>query len=266
MTTTDPYARITELDTVTVEALAQRIATRAADVRQHRLWQEFLARVDHDNARVLEVGCGTGVITELIAARPGVIEAVGVDPSEGLIAHARRRAPSLHFDVADGRRLPYPDAAFDGVVFATTLCHVPHPELALREAHRVLRPRGSLLVYDGDYVTTTVALAAQDPLQRCVDAAIAAIVHDPRLVRRLPRLVEQAGFEAGDLRSHGHIEVDQPSYLISMIDFGADQLSAAGDIAVETAAALRQEARSRAANGRFFGHISYASLPAVRVP
>lgn len=93
---------------------------------------------------------------------------------------------------ADAR--PFGDHTFDGVVFATTLCHVPAPELPLVEARRVLRPGGYLLVYDGDCATATVAVDGHDPLQSCLAAAIGALVHDPWLVRRLTGLVRDAGF------------------------------------------------------------------------
>jgi ubiquinone/menaquinone biosynthesis C-methylase UbiE len=260
----DPYARAAELDEATVAALAERFEIRAADPRQHHLWRTFLGRAPHvPGAHVLEVGCGTGIITAKIAELPGVERAVGVDPSPGFVDRARRRAPALRFETADGRVLPFDDATFDGVVFATTLCHVPEPERALAEAHRVLRPGGYLLVYDGDYATTTVAVGEHDPLQQCVAAAIAALVHDPWLVRRLPRLLAEVGFDGADLHSHGYVEIDTPAYLPSMIDVGADTLAARGTITRPTADALKAEARHRAAGGWFFGHIAYASALAT---
>jgi len=257
----DPYARIAELDDATVAGLAERFDIRAADPRQHQLRQDFLARAPRiSGARVLEVGCGTGIITTKIAELPGVAQAVGVDPSPGFIARARHRTPKLHLQVADGRALPFDDATFDGVVFATTLCHVPGPELALAEARRVLRPTGYLLIYDGDYATTTVALGAHDPLQACVAAAIAALVHDPYLIRRLTGLIRAAGFDAGELRSHGYLDISPPAYLPSMINVGIDALTASGVLCAATAEALKAETRHRAETHRFFGHISYASL------
>lgn len=264
-TVTDPYARAADLDDATVAALAERFEIRAADPRQRRLWRDFLARAPLiPHARVVEVGCGTGIITEMIAELPGVAEAIGMDPCPGFVERARRRAPALRFEVADGRALPLPDGSVDGVLFATTLCHVPEPERALAEARRVLRPGGYLLVYDGDYATTTVALGPRDPLQVCVDATLAALVHDPWLVRRLVPTVRDAGFVPDELHSHGHVEVDSPDYLLSIVDVGADALSQAGGITAAMADALKAEARARRDAGRFFGHIAYASLLAHR--
>jgi SAM-dependent methyltransferase len=266
----DPYARIAGLDEATVAALADRIDLRAADPNQRRLWRDFLGRAPHrPAARVLEVGCGTGVITAMIADRPGVTEAVGVDPGAGFVARARRRCPGLRFEVADGRALPFAGESFDGVVFATTLCHIPEPERALAEARRVLRPDGYLLVYDGDYAATTVALGADDPLQSCVAAAISALVHDPWLMRRLRPMLTGAGFHPGEACSHGYLELDAPAYLPSLVAVGADALVARRVLAAEGGAAMQAEVRKRAADGRFFGHIAYFSVltgPAASPP
>lgn len=145
-------------------------------------------------------------------------------------------------------------------MLATTLCHVPDPGRALAEAHRVLRPGGFLLAYEGDYIAATVALAPHDPLQCCVDAAVSGLVHDPRLVRRLAPLVRQAGFTTDALVGHGYLDADSPTYTPSLVDVGADRLAAAGTITAATAAALKNETRARAAAGRYFGHIGYVSL------
>ena len=261
----DPYARSAELDETTATALARRFDVRAADPRQHQLWDQFLSRAPRiDHARVLEVGCGTGIITLKIADLPGVDEAVGIDPSTHFIAAARHRAPHLHFETADGRALPFADQSFDGVILATTLCHIPQPETALTEVHRVLRPGGYLLIYDGDYATTTVALHDHDPLQTCVHAAITKLVHDPWLIRRLPALVTAAGLRPGQMHGHSYLELDNPTYIPTLVEVGADHLTATGAITAITATALKNEANDRATNNRFFGHIAYASMLAIR--
>jgi SAM-dependent methyltransferase len=262
--TRDPWSVIGELDDETVTALAERIAARASDPRQHQLWADFLARADfEEGARVLEVGCGTGVITEKVAAIPGVAETVGIDPSAGLVARARNRAPALTFDVGDGQALPYDDETFDGVVFATTLCHVPDPVAALAEARRVLRPAGSLLVYEGDYNTATVGLAAHDPLQTCVAAGVARMVNDPWIVRHLASMVGGVGFDVGELRSHGYVE-EAATYMPALVAAGTTAMLESRTIAPALADALVAEASDRAESGRFFGHIAYASLTATR--
>ncbi len=271
---TDVYARITEVDSAVLERLASAQEVRAASTQHAAMRESYWSDIPFVDAarspearvleaRVLEVGCGTGAVTRALAAWPGVAEVVGADPSPAFLAKARNAASGLanvSFEEADGRSLPFPDADFDVVVFHTSLCHIPGPEAALKEAHRVLRPNGTLAVFDGDYATTTLAIAEDDPLQACADAAMAALVHDRWLIRRLPALVQGAGFGAAPLRSHGFVQTTEADYMLTIVDRGADALVGQGVVSSEAAQALKAEARRRIEAGTFFGHIAYASL------
>jgi ubiquinone/menaquinone biosynthesis C-methylase UbiE len=89
------------------------------------------------------VGCGQGPVARALASSPGVGEVVGIDPSPIFVEKAREQAAevaNLSFMEGDARAVPLEDRPFDVVIFHTTLCHVPRPELALVEAARVLRP------------------------------------------------------------------------------------------------------------------------------
>ncbi len=189
-----------------------------------------------------------------------------MDPSPVFVARARDLAGGLGgvtFKGADARALPLGDHSLDAVVFHTTLCHVPDPDVALREAVRVLRPRGYLMVFDGDYATATLATRAGDPLNVCADAFREHFVHDPWLVRRLPALVRAAGVEVERVRSHGYVEAAAPGFMLSSwVDLGADALVAAGRIGADAASELKAEARRRVAAGEYFGHIAYMSVVA----
>jgi SAM-dependent methyltransferase len=260
----DVYATISEAGPDVVAPLVEILEQRAADPQQRELREAYLTDIDFfAGARVVEVGCGPGPVSRALASRPG-IEVVGVDPSPLFIAKARELArdlPNLAFVEGDARALPFEDDSFDVLVFHTTLCHVPGPELALGEALRVLRRDGVLAVFDGDYATVTCALGDSDPLQACAEACVEYLVHDRWLVRRLPRIVREAGFEVGGLRSHGYVEAPSSGgYLLTIIDRGADTLLATGRAGAELAEALKAEARRRSDAGEFFGHISYASL------
>jgi ubiquinone/menaquinone biosynthesis C-methylase UbiE len=237
---------------------------------QAALRQSFLSRLPRrTGARVLEVGCGTGIVARDRSAIPGVSSVVGVDPSRQFIQRARalsRDDPVLRFEVGNGTALPSGDQQFDVAVFATTLCHVIDPRAALGEAFRVLVPGGTLLVFDGDYATATVARHRDDPLQACVTAAVTRLIHDPWLVRRLRTLVAAAGFVAPDLESHGYVESGTATYMSTLVDFGASALAQDATVSTELADALKAEARNRVASGTFFGHMAYASVLATRPP
>lgn len=190
---------------------------------------------------------------------------VGVDPVPSLLDRARELAadlPNVSFEEGDGRSLRFGEEAFDAVVFDSTLSHVPDPERALAEAYRVLRPKGWLGVFDGDYATTTIALGDHDPLQAFVDVMMANSVHDRWLVRRLPGLVRDCGFEIVRFRSHGFVETTEGQYMLTIVDRGADILRILGQIGDDMAAAVKAEARRRVSAGAFFGHIAYGSIAA----
>ncbi len=164
----DVWATFTELDAAMQQRLADVLETRGADPRQQAMRRAFLSDIPFpSDAHVLEVGCGTGVLTRVLARWPDVGAVVGVDVAPSLLDKARSLAADLSnvtFRDADGCALPFEDEAFDAVVFDSTLTHVPGPERALAEAWRVLRPSGWLAAFDGDYTTTTVAFRRPRPV------------------------------------------------------------------------------------------------------
>ena len=263
----DLYTTITEAAPAILESLMSVLERRAADPQLRSMLDTYLADAAiPQGARALEVGCGTGPVTRVLAAWPGVAEAVGVDPSPVFVSQARAlgvERPALTFEEADGQALPFASQTFDVVVFHTTLCHALRPDAMLHEAVRVLRPDGALAVFDGDYATGTLATGAGDPLDACAEAFRTHFVHDPWLVRRLPRLVQAAGAQIQRIRSYGYVEALEPGFMLfGWVDLGADALVAAGRIGADMATALKAEARRRVASGEYFGHIAYMSLVA----
>lgn len=98
----------------------------------------------------LDAGCGTGFLSFELAGRGHRV--TGVDFAPAMIAAARRkaaeRAASIRFEAADAERLPFTSASFDLVISRHLLWTLPHPEAALDEWIRVLRPGGRLVVVD----------------------------------------------------------------------------------------------------------------------
>ena len=97
--------------------------------------------------RVLDVGCGTGVVARAAARRVGPEgRVVGLDINPRMLAVARRVAPEIEWHHGDAGDLPFEDGAFDVVVSQFAAMFFPDPALAVREMWRVLAPRGRLAI------------------------------------------------------------------------------------------------------------------------
>lgn len=97
-----------------------------------------IAATGIDRPRVIEIGCGTGSYSEVLAALlPGAIEYRGIDYSDAMIARAKLHHPGRQFDVGDATRLPYDDRSFDVAFNGVALMHIIDYEAAIREAARV---------------------------------------------------------------------------------------------------------------------------------
>lgn len=96
------------------------------------------------NMDILELACGTGQLSFRLGSRVRLWEAT--DFSENMIAEAKKqgRSSRLHFSVQDATKLPYTEDSFDAVLISNALHIMPHPEKALEEIQRVLKPGGLL--------------------------------------------------------------------------------------------------------------------------
>jgi SAM-dependent methyltransferase len=106
-----------------------------------------------DGARVLDVGTGTGSVASTLAQAFPAGEIVGIDPSPGFIAYARRRARSsrLHFEVGDAQTLKLEDASFDHTMALLVMNFLPDHHQAIQEMRRVTRPGGVVSACVWDY-------------------------------------------------------------------------------------------------------------------
>ena len=127
-----------------------------------------------DGMRVLELACGTGVVTRrLRGALPESATLVATDLNEAMVSYAREAvpAPGIEWQTADAQALPFADASFDAVVCQFGIMFLPDTALGFAEAHRVLVPGGALLA------NAWLSLAS-NPVHASIDEAVAALYPD----------------------------------------------------------------------------------------
>ena len=138
-------------------------------------WSRLIARdfVDWLGAsagqRWLDVGCGTGALSQIILERAAPKLLVGIDPSDGFVAHARHVTGDTRADfrVGDAQALPVKDREFDTVVAGLVVNFVPDMAKAAAEMARVTRPGGTVAAYVWDYS------GEMQMMRRFWDAAVA---------------------------------------------------------------------------------------------
>ncbi len=153
-------------------------------------------------SRVLELGCGVGAQTVILARNSPGAEITSVDISPASIAAARAAVgregfANVAFRTADIFDLPFPQGSFDHVFICFVLEHLPRPEAALAVARGMLRPGGTLTVIEGDHGS-----AYFHPRNELSQRTVGCLVEvqragggDALIGRRLFPLITGAGFQ-----------------------------------------------------------------------
>ena len=192
---------------MSTQALTRSEVETAIERRGAEVYADFLRRHLRPYMVVLDCGCGKATIALGLAEAVPDGRVVGVDLDQGSLTVARRYAAAMKrrnlvFVAADGRRLPFLDAAFDAVLCHSVLETLGDPARVVAELRRVTKPGGLVGAASVDYGGIILGSEhAATPIrfyeirqQLCPAAGIA----EPNMGRRLRGLFEAAGFGSVD--------------------------------------------------------------------
>jgi SAM-dependent methyltransferase len=177
----------------------------------------------------LDVGCGTGALCQRILDSVAPAKVVGIDSSEGFVAHARAHVtdPRAAFRVGDARALPVGDGESDAAVSGLVLNFVPDQEKAVAEMRRAVRPGGTVAVYVWDYAGEMQlmrrfwdAAAALDAKARELDEGVRFPTCRPAPLRTL--------FADANLRDVAVEAIDIPTVFADFDDYWSPFLGGQG--------------------------------------
>jgi SAM-dependent methyltransferase len=166
--------------------------------------------------RILDIGCGQGNTTRMLAAQFPQAEVVGLEYDSALVAHAQARPENrsgVSFQQGDANQLPFPDAGFDLIFTRYLLVHMTDPARVAQEILRCLRPSGYAVSFEPD--CSIQFSHPEHPVFDHITRLFTGCFPRPRVGRELYSLYKSAG--AGQIDTGALIGVDTSNYLVKRI-------------------------------------------------
>ena len=270
----DVYGSTDQLDDVALASISTRLEARGSHPRFVSMMGEYLDAMRIDDARsVLDIGCGTGVAARFIAKRPRFTGRVtGIDLSDHLIDTAQRLASEegvgdrVDFRVGDSRSLDLEDGQFDAVVAHTLVSHVDRHQDVIEEIARVVKPGGSVAIFDGDYASLTFGNADPAEGKRFDEVIMDGVIMQPRVMRLMPRALKAAGLEVEEVFTNVICEVGKAEFWASAVESFRTLLPTAGVVSEQEAGAWADQQVKDSEDGVFFCSSNYLSYVARKPP
>jgi SAM-dependent methyltransferase len=222
-------------------------------------------------ARILDCGCGTGVVSRALAQREGFAgSVVGIDFSDALIRTAQRLAREkglddrIEFRVGDSHALDDPDNSYDFVIAHTLVSHVVDPVKVISEAARVLRPNGTIAIFDGDYASLAYGAGDPDLNAAMVDAILAAVAANSRVMRQVPTLLRDCGLRVVTFLPQIHAEAGEGAFFLNIAESYVPIITKMGLVSSEVADRWLDEQREASSKGTFFAACNYYAYVASK--
>jgi len=195
----DLWQFIDEIDADKQAILVKRLEDRAQMPKFAAIRENYFDKIGVPiTGRILELGCGTGAVCRAIASRPGFFgTVVGSDLSAKLIdtakdITAKSGLKNIEYYQADGQGSDAHDGQYDLVLAHTVISHVADPAAFLREAIRLARPAGQLVLHDGDYASLTLNTNTPELDLKMPDLILQAVVANRYVMREIPHLLRHS--------------------------------------------------------------------------
>lgn len=270
VTKKDPYLHTARVDPGVAEYLIRRLEKRGRQPDFARIRQQFLDQVPLQEPRlILDVGCGTGIWARDAARRWQDSEVLGIDPSPFFLEAGQRFAHQekltrVHFVVAEGDRLPFPDERFDLTLAATALMHMTDPLRTVKEMRRITRRQGWIAILEQDLETLFFAHPNVDLSRRILKAGIEYWEADGYMGRKIPGLLHELDMKEIRVLAYCLTEHGNEGYLLMLAERFAE---AAKEQEVELKPAVEAwlaDLRASARQGRFFASNNFYGFLATR--
>ena len=198
-------------------------------------WSRFVGNAFVDwlavppDMRWLDVGCGTGVLTQVVLEHGLASRVVGIDSSDALLSYARSKEPhpAVSFRLGSAESLPYPEGAFDAAVSGLVLNFLEDPARGVAEMRRVVAPGGTLGGYVWDYAGETQFLRRFWDAAAELDPAALDLHEGKRFPLAAPDRLA-ALFEAGGLEEVESHEIEIPTIFEDFEDYWTPFLGGVG--------------------------------------
>ncbi len=251
--------------------MATTLELRGRTPSQTRLRRRFLRFVPvRPGDRVLEVGCGTGVVVRDLAALVGARGSVtGVDPSATVLGAARRlcrgaRGGRVTLRRTDGAHLPFGVGRFDLALAVTVILHVGDPLRVVGEMARVVKRGGRVGVQDQDFGIVAATHPDRTLTERIMREVAARIYAEPHSGRRLPGLLREVGLEQVKLLTDVYQDTTLEPFTKSFLERRAENAVRFGIVAAPAGQRWLDGFTALVARGAFVFTMNYYGAVGVK--
>ena len=258
--TSDVWGRTTDMEESALTVMAERLESRAKHPFFRGVIADYLGALELDRiSSVLEIGCGTGVVSRALAVAPGFRGTItATDVSPHLIDAARRYAQMegvegrIAFEISSAADLHAGNGTHDLIIAHTLLSHAADPVAILAECARVLHSRGQLLIFDRDFASSALSLKSEIAAKIDIEDIARAFAAQPCIIRQLPGLLSDAGFAIESHRAYVIADVGRAEFFSENLTTWRRLLPFSGVIGKGDADLLMNDLEAASAGGTLF--------------